>query len=305
MACTIEKIEISGEPMPHDMVSEILSIKNTALAAIGSLACIRTLWFRAYRLGKLHHFYGTVVTEAEYALGNQIRRLKECIQKAAEEETIEHIVVYASCFEILMMCDLEEELADLDLPEGVSLHIFYRGPLVKRIRKPQETLQRIKEEIKRTKGAGKKKCHRKETRSMGDPPPLPDFARIMLQLRDKDCDVLLLSPGGCKSCIEESVSAEDIRMEESSQQIKADFYTTRLDDLSISQGCPELFSVIRDTFSGSRPLILVESAVFHVVGFDTQYLTTCLNQTGIRTIFIKSDGFKTKYEIDCEIIKSI
>lgn len=283
--------------MPHDMVSEILSIKNTALAAIGSLACIRTLWFRAYRLGKLHRFFGTVVTETEYALGSQILRLKECIQKAAEREDIEHIVVYASCFEILMMCDLEEELADLQLPAGVSLHIFYRGPLVKRTMKPQETLRKIKEEIKKTEGAEKKEHIKKETQEMKTPPLLPDFARVMLRLREKDCDVLLLSPGGCKSCIEESISAEDILI--------ADFYTTRLDDLSVSQGCPELFQVIRDTFSGSRPLVLVESAVFHAVGFDTEYLTKCLNQTGIRTIFIKSDGFKTKQKIDDEIIENI
>lgn len=291
--------------MPHDMVSEILSIENTALAAIGSLACIRTLWFRAYRLGKLHRFYGTVVTETEYALGSQMRRLKECIQKAAQEETTEHIVVYASCFEILMMCDLEEELADLDLPVGVSLHIFYRGPLVKRTKKPQETLQRIREEIQRAGGAKRQNHQKEEVRSVGDPPPLPDFARIMLQLSNKDCDVLLLSPGGCKSCIEESVSAEDIRMEKGSQQIKADFYTTRLDDLSVSQGCPELFQVIRDTFSGSRPLVLVESAVLHLIGFDTQYLTNCLNKVGIRTIFIKSDGFETKQKIDGKFIESI
>lgn len=76
--CSIEKIQVQEKTMLHDMVSRILLQKHTALAAIGSQACIRTLWFRAYRLGKIHHFFGAPVSETEYALGKQINVLGKC-----------------------------------------------------------------------------------------------------------------------------------------------------------------------------------------------------------------------------------
>ncbi len=278
MACTIERIEISQNPVPHNMVSRILALENTALAAVGTAACIRTLWFRAHRIGKLHRFYGAVVSETEYVFGKQILRLKECIQKALEDKTIEHIVVYVSCFEIIMMCDLDAELAELELPEHVSLHIFYRGPLAKRTMDPEKNLQKIEAQIKLETRS--KECWQSKELL---PPELPDFAKIMLELREKDCDVLLLSPGGCKSCIEECTFEGSFPLKEKG----ADFYTTRVDDLSLGQGCPELFGVIMKTFSQDRLLILVESTAFRMIGFDIQNLAERLSQAGRRTAWMR------------------
>ena len=278
MACTIERIEISQNPVPHNMVSRILALENTALAAVGTAACIRTLWFRAHRIGKLHRFYGAVVSETEYVFGKQILRLKECIQKALEDKTIEHIVVYVSCFEIITMCDLEAELAELELPEHVNLHIFYRGPLAKRTMDTEKNLQKIEAQIKLETRS--KECWQSKEML---PPELPDFAKIMLELREKDCDVLLLSPGGCKSCIEECTFEGFFPLKEKG----ADLYTTRVDDLSLSQGCPELFGVIMETFSQDRLLILVESTAFRMIGFDSQNLAERLSQAGRRTVWMR------------------
>lgn len=287
MSCTIEKMEISEHPMQHDMVSRIFSLKNTAIAAVGSPACIRTLWFRAYRLGELHRFFGTVASAAEYALGKQVMMLKECIWKAAELQGIQHIIVYASCLEVLTMCDLESELQEMDLPTGVYVHVFYRGPMVKRTIKPAEELEKILQRIQQME-EDSKKCVSNDAVSF-DPPPLPDFAQRMLEVKDTDCDVLLLSPGGCKSCVEESCFVSDIA--EQIIQMEAHFWATRFDDVSISQGCPELYDVILKFFDTDRPLFLVGSAVFHMIGFDGRNLAARLTQAGRETVWLESNGF--------------
>lgn len=304
MSCTIEKMEISEHPMQHDMVSRIFSLKNIAIAAVGSPACIRTLWFRAYRLGELHRFYGAVVSAMEYALGKQVVLLNDCIRKAAELQGIQHVIVYASCLEVLTMCDLEGELKEICLPTGVSVHIFYRGPMVKRTTKPAEELEKILLKIQQMDTASRK-CVPKDS-VLFEPPPLPDFAKRMLELKDKDCDVLLLSPGGCKSCVEESCFASDVTEKAVKEKgilekavteelgidrIKAHFWATRLDDVSVSRGCPELYDMILHFFNTDRPLFLVGSAVFYMIGFDGRELAARLTQVGRETVWLESNGF--------------
>lgn len=279
MSCTIEEIEVSENQMPHDMLNRFFSKKNTAIAAVGSLACIRTLWFRSYWLGELHRFYGKAVSAAEYALGKQVVRLKECIQKASEAEGVRHIIVYASCLEVVSMCDLEMELQDMSLPEGVDVHIFYRGSLVKRTMKPAEVLEKLLTEIEAEDELTKIEIPKEN--ALENPPPLPDFAKKMLELKEKDCDVLLVSPGGCKSCLRGSCAGVDVN---------AHFYATRFDDVSISLGCPELFDVILEFFDTKRPLFLVGSGVFHMIGFDGRELAARLTQAGRETVWLESDG---------------
>lgn len=310
--CTIEKIHISENPMPHDLVGKILKQPYTALVAVGSLACIRTLWFRAYQLGKIDHFFGKSLSETEYALGTQIDALKECISDALLRGGIRHIIVYASCLEVVTMCDLEEELSEMDMPENVSLHILYRGPLAKRNGTPGKMLDRILEEIKmldikfydgNQETDGDKNIEESMNRmdgkcsaiNIGKIPPLPDFAGLMMALKNVDCDVLLLSPGGCKSCIEETLS-----MVYKNDEFKADFYVTRFDDISISQGCKELYEVILKTFMKERPLYLVGSAVFYMIGFDVENLVLCLKEAGKHAVWMESNGFSDDSKVaDC------
>lgn len=202
------------------------------------------------------------------------------------------------------MCDLEREMQDMCLPKGVFVHIFYRGPMVKRTTKPAEELEKILQEIQQM-DAVSKKCVPKDS-VLFDPPLLPDFAQRMLELKDEDCDVLLLSPGGCKSCVEESCFASDViekavrekgilekavTEELGIDRIKAHFWATRLDDISISQGCPELYDMILHFFNTDRPLFLVGSAVFYMSGFDGRELAARLTQVGRETVWLESNGF--------------
>lgn len=298
MACIIEEIQISDNPMPHDMVCKILSAKHTALVAAGSPACIRTLWFRAFRLGKIHRFYGTEISETEYALGKQIHKIKECICEALKDSNNRHIIVYASCMEVISMCDLEEELKDMELSPNASIHVFYRGPMVKRKSKPMAVLEEILRKTGETEedisdDAFQNYEHISSV-SNSKPPELPDFAKILISLQGYDCDILLLSPGGCKSCVEETCLMDEVVCSENTYGLKkgtAGCYATRIDDIALSVGCSELKDIILQTFTKERPLILLGSAVFHMIGFDGENLAKNLNESGKKAIWIESNGF--------------
>lgn len=434
MECIIEKMELLENPMDHDHVSRILSREHTALAAIGSPACIRTLWFRAKRIGALNRFYGKVLSEIDYALGRQTDELKQIIHEIRRDPSIRHIVVYASCLELVTMCDLEQECRKFEgicvrersaggaflsreygkdpaqkgfdfcecgkgsaqeesdfyecgkdsvqesfdfcecgkdsAQEGfdfcecgkntaqerqVSLHVFYRGPLVKRSGSAKQALDEILADIERCEAAcvhataltadsecplyeleqhrevlcEEKKAIRKaaeETYSIDSlnaekckvsaasekeqnickysavrqenqpVPPFPDFAKRMLEHAWEDCDILLLTPGGCRSCIEETALAELAEIHASTDQkrtgeIRASFYNTRMDDVTIGQGCSELYRVILKAFPKKRPLYLVGSAVLHMIGFDGKALAEHLSAAGRETVWLGGEGF--------------
>lgn len=406
MECIIEKMELLENPMDHDHVSRILSREHTALAAIGSPACIRTLWFRAKRLGALNRFYGKVLSDIDYALGRQTGELKQIICEIRRDPSIRHIVVYASCLELVTMCDLEQECRKFEgicvrersaggafisrecgkdpaqegfdfcecgkdpAQEGfdfyecgknsaqerqVSLHVFYRGPLVKRSGSAKQALDEILADIERCEAAciheeavtadsecllyereQRREVVREEKKAIGKAaeetystdslnaekckvstasekeqnickysavrqktqpvPPFPDFAKRMLEHAWEDCDVLLLTPGGCRSCIEETALAELAEIHASADQkrtgeIRASFYNTRMDDVTIGQGCSELYRVILKAFPEKRPLYLVGSAVLHMIGFDGKALAEHLSAEGRETVWLGGEGF--------------
>lgn len=406
MECIIEKMELLENPMDHDHVSRILSREHTALAAIGSPACIRTLWFRAKRLGALNRFYGKVLSDIDYALGRQTDELKQIICEIRRDPSIRHIVVYASCLELVTMCDLEQECRKFEgicvrersaggtfisrecgkdpAQEGfdsyecgkdssqsefdfrgygaesaqerqINLHVFYRGPLVKRsgsakqaldeiladierceaacvheaavtadpegplyeleqrrevLREEKKAIGKAAEETYRTDSLNAEKCkvsaasEKEQTtckystvRQENQPvPPFPDFAKRMLEHAWEDCDVLLLTPGGCRSCIEETALAELSEIHASADQkrtgeIRASFYNTRMDDVTIGQGCSELYQVILQAFPETRPLYLVGSAVLHMIGFDGKALAEHLSAAGRKTVWLGGEGF--------------
>lgn len=378
MECIIEKMELLENPMDHDHVSRILSREHTALAAIGSPACIRTLWFRAKRLGALNRFYGKVLSEIDYALGRQTGELKRIIREIRRDPSIRHIVVYASCLELVTMCNLEQECREFEgicvwerstggtfishecgkNPEQerqVSLHVFYRGPLVKRGGSAKQALDEILADMERCEAAcvheeaatadsecplyELEQCRevlREEKKATGKAaeethstdslnaekckvsaasekeqntckcsavrpeiapiPPFPDFAKRMLERAWEDCDILLLTPGGCRSCIEETALAELSEIYASADQkrpgeIRANFYNTRMDDVTIGQGCSELYRVILKAFPEKRPLYLVGSAVLHMIGFDGKALAEHLSAAGRETVWLGGEGF--------------
>lgn len=300
--CEIEEV-LSGEsPAMQKIPDQILKEDGLALVAAGSLACVRILYFRAYRLGKLQKFFGCPVNAREYGLGKQGGKLRKCIGKALEMEGIRGVIVYASCMEVLTLWDFEKELELVDNPLNIPVKILYRGPLVKRRKPVAESLRRILSEI-RVEGGQAAQEERKsemsgrqaaqEERKPGlsgreaalyfPTPPAPDFSGIASLLQEWTCETLLLTPGGCKSCIESADGIGSIK----------DLKSTRFHDVQVCMGCEEAITKAAvHQFTGSDLLCLIGSAVIKTVGMDVRGIAGEVEQSGRPCVYLESDGFE-------------
>lgn len=280
--CEIEKIEIAENVMPHALVNRILQQEKLAMVAMGSLACVRILWFRACRSGRLERFFGCTVSDWEYGMGKQGEKLRQTVRKALKCKGVRGIVIYASCMEYLTMWDWEAELRELDIPEGISIYILYRGPLAKRSMDPSGQLSGILQSLDLSE-EGAERDHNIDSGKgflPSLPPVAPDFEGIMAALGEMDCDILLLSPGGCKSCIERLGGC-------------AGCYGSRMQDISVCNGCEkELAQVICEQFACARPLVLLGSAIFYAVGCDMEKLAEQLQERGKQAVYLESNGFE-------------
>ena len=286
--CEIEEV-LSGEsPAMQKIPDQILKEDGLALVAAGSLACVRILYFLAYRLGKLQKFFGCPVNAREYGMGKQGEKLRKCIGKALEMEGIRGVIVYASCMEVLTLWDFEKELELVANPLNIPVKILYRGPLVKRRKPVAESLRRILGEI-RDEGGQAAQEKRKSGVSGGEaalhfpPPPAPDFSGIASLLQEWTCETLLLTPGGCKSCIESADGIGSIK----------DLKSTRFHDLQVCMGCEEAITKAAiPQLTGSGILCLLGSAVIKTVGMDARGIAGEVEQSGRPCVYLESDGFE-------------
>ena len=277
--CEIEIVLTDESPDMQKIPDQILKEKGLALVAAGSLACVRILYFRACKLGKLQQFFGCPVTAREYGMGMQGRKLRNCIGKALKMEGIRGVIVYASCMEVLTLWDFQKELEQVTNPHNIPVKILYRGPLVKRRKPPAESLRRILAEIEKNQEA----VHTEQQPDIPLPPPAPDFSGIASLLQEWNCETLLLTPGGCKSCIESADGTDGMH----------DLKSTRFHDANVCLGCEkQLIDAAVHQLTGKGLLCLLGSAVIKTVGMDVRGITGELEKSGRPCVYLPSDGFE-------------
>ena len=291
--CEIEIVLTDESPDMQKIPDQILKEKGLALVAAGSLACVRILYFRACKLGKLQQFFGCPVTAREYGMGMQGRKLRNCIGKALKMEGIRGVIVYASCMEVLTLWDFQKELEQVSNPHNIPVKILYRGPLVKRRKPPAESLRRILSEIEENQEAvqaeqeavqaDREAVHTEQQPDIPLPPPAPDFSGIASLLQEWNCETLLLTPGGCKSCIESADGTDGMH----------DLKSTRFHDANVCLGCEkQLIDAAVHQLTGKGLLCLLGSAVIKTVGMDVRGITGELEKSGRPCVYLPSDGFE-------------
>lgn len=291
--CEIEIVLTDESPDMQKIPDQILKEKGLALVAAGSLACVRILYFRACKLGKLQQFFGCPVTAWEYGMGMQGRKLRNCIGKALKMEGIRGVIVYASCMEVLTLWDFQKELEQVSNPHNIPVKILYRGPLVKRRKPPAESLRRILAEIEKNQEAvhteqeavqaEQEAVHTEQQPDIPLPPPAPDFSGIASLLQEWNCETLLLTPGGCKSCIESADGTDGMH----------DLKSTRFHDANVCLGCEkQLIDAAVHQLTGKGLLCLLGSAVIKTVGMDVRGITGELEKSGRPCVYLPSDGFE-------------
>lgn len=251
---------------------DIFRHKGIALAAVGSSACVRSLYLTAKEMGKSDFLFWRSLSERDYSLGKNAWAIRACIQEAVSYPEVTGVIVYASCMDILTGWEIERVIAEAENPRSVPIEVLYRGPLAKRRNPPLQKLQKI---WNRWKPQESDIPFQIKSREKIEPPQKPHFEESILSYTSSDCDVLLLTPGGCKSCIQ--------NREAISCQVK----NTRFTDVSLSTLTnEELAETILAAFPENRRLVLLESMAVKMVGLDMEGLCRLLRAKGKDVITI-------------------
>lgn len=278
--CQIEQALPAGSVQEGMSLPErILQRGDLALVGVGSLSCIRALYRQAAVCGKLHQLYTCCVSQAKYATGAAPEILRRTTEAALRHPGTAGVILYASCLEVLTAFDFDSWRETLKNPLQLPVEILYRGPMVKRRRKPAEDLQRILEKIP---DSGQEM----EKGRLALPPIYPDFAAIADILPKQSTCRVILTAGGCTGCMKGHTD----------DTLKK----TRFDDIQASKGCEnavaqEVLQELEEE-KDKKLCCLMGSAVPGALGFDYEWVTAQQKGKDIPVVYLPSDGFHSGAE---------
>lgn len=245
---------------------DIFRHEGIALAAVGSDACIRGLCRTARQMGRMDFLFARVLSQRDYSLGKNVSAVAACVQEALSRREVKGVIVYASCMDILTGWDVERALAQAGDLSGKPIEVLYRGPLARRKKPPLPRLQKIWADWNAVESDAPQPMREQES---APSPEASDCEKILSQCASKGWDVLLLTPGGCKSCVENQADMPDC--------VK----NTRFTDVFLSTGTmEELAEKILEAFPEDRPLALVRTMAVKMVGMDVEGLCGLLRDWG-------------------------
>lgn len=265
------------EKQSGHMPDQIFKTPNVGLLALGSAACIRTIYLSAWNMQCLNRFAYVQMEPRDYALGNT-EKFKSSLQKMVDSCQIGGIIVYTSCMEIITSMNLELLVSEIQNPKEIPIKIFYRGPMVSRRRNPSENLKNILSSLKDLP-----KQHPSGSLSLPMPLMAPDFAAVLSLLKTFPFEKLLITPGGCGNCANL----------EKCQNQQEDIYMTEFDDLQLAMGCEDqLFSEVRHKLPLCRPLCGLQTGVPYLTGQKWEEFFTKQSKETVEKIWLGCSGFE-------------
>lgn len=288
---TLEEVACSMETLPE----KILKIPGIALVAAGTPACLVTLYDSAKRINALERLFLCEISPVEYSLGKQGKKILQAAEHAGNLDGIRGVIIYASCMEVLTMWDFQREKKKLCCK--VPVEILYRGPLVKRRGAPVQEWRKIldrwnidiDEETVKVAASLQNMNHAQELETANayenqnlKRPTEPYFIQEIRNLANKDCDILLFTPGGCASSLK-SLPVSMLK----------NVWNTRFTDYVLSQGnTAQISQEIKQKFTQARSLYLLETAVPKFTGINLKKIADDLRKAGKEVIYRDYNGTK-------------
>lgn len=280
----IERVTKIKEPC-EEIIHAALQTEGVYVAAIGAPACLRVLYFRARDVGCTNKIHFIPLKDVDIVLnkGPELlqRKLEEmCNQKSYE---IRGIVIYLSCMDIILYEDYTEAKDYIQKKYDIPVHIFRRGPLIKRSEKPKENLGRILQDIQESKhfyGGG-----------ISQKSSLPEIASdysgaISIVYPTKGASILL-TPGGCIHNITE--------VDEGREMKRTNLFFTRYNDLDLSQGLESILTDAVSNIPADCPFIfLIGTQTTYITGVSIKSIAEVLERKSIVPVIpINTNGFES------------
>lgn len=257
-------------------LKEILLQDGIMLVAVGSMACISSVMHVAEQLDATDKLYVKGLSAKEYALGKNTVFIAELLEKAIRNPVTKGIIVYSSCLDILTGWEEEEILEKVNNTKNTPIEFLYRGPLAKRKKPVRTALNSI------WKKWGITVKPQTIERPCGCCVDLNvDFQNAIAE-NCTDENFLLITPGGCASCLDVIPDLEKFRI-----------FNTRFDDLFLSTFEPgQLVEAIEAYFEKEQHLVLLGTAVAKLVGISLEVICEELRSDGFVARYIETNGFR-------------
>lgn len=284
-------IEALSNASGMGVVMEILAQPTIAMVALGSLACVTSIQHRAETMSTdwqaeqgltpKQRLLAQGLSAREYGLGKNSRIAAQLLQQAANLSGIKGVIIYCSCLDVLTGWDEKSVLKQVIIPVDVKIAFLYRGPLVKRRLLPKIALGQIWQQWGYEPIEFKASKVKAEAFSTTEKTSPIDFKQAILDNKGEEA-IILLSPGGCASCLYDLPINKQSRV-----------YNTRFDDLALSNLQPLAFvKAIEAAFPPTTKLLLLGSAIIKTVGLDMEAVSNQLQQDGYISNYLPTDGFR-------------
>lgn len=257
-------------------VSDLVWDRNdTLLLAGGSIPCIRTMYFRARELGKLHQFAYVVHRESDYILGSAEDVWRNGILAVGNRPGLKILVLYLSCLDVLTCVDIDGIIREVQSQVRCRIVPFWRGPLTAHIKDRGAVLR---EALARTppEGAGIAPL----AEYMEVPPPAADVCGAMEMLRGWGDQRFVITPGGCMACMHRSDMREEdvpVKVDIRHEVVYGaeDYVTAQLG----REAAPE------------EPCVMAGTCVSAFIGFEPDAVRAELGRPTERVGFVDTHGF--------------
>lgn len=296
-ACPIETAAFrKGSDMIRSLPAKILEKEGIALLVPGSLACTKAVDQVAKTLDRKEYFFPLFITPGQYADGSSGRLIREALEKILEFSSVQGIIIYASCLEVMFRTDFNAIISSLRNPQDKKVAVLYRGPLVKRNGSPAARLHELIKQMQQAADrsdkpdtfdksdiSGRSDTSRQSARSPL-PAAYPDFHGILSTFQQLNVYLFLITPGGCVNGMTEICESKNF------YQLKQ----SRFNDVQLAMGMESsIINGICQDFSKSMHsfAFLTSSAVPTAVGMDVRQISTQLRLKGIPNLYLPSDGF--------------
>lgn len=275
------------------VLRKILTTHGIALAATGSAGCVRSLYMQARRLNRLPYLFTKALALKDYSLGRNEKIMCSCIEAAVQHPYIRGVIAYASCLDLLSYWQENRLLYAFNNPRNVPIAVLYRGPLAKRQESPMKQLNKIwaawgitDDDTLDITGQNTFNIAPNTLPNGFNEPQRPDYEIIIDKLCSQNipCNILLLTPGGCKSCMNGQLQYF--------QQSPANIYYTRFNDVSLIKCTVNDFvDPILEKFDSEKLLIILSTAVMQTINFDVSGLCQKLKDRGLNAVYLPTTGF--------------
>lgn len=268
-------------------IQRALAVDGVHVIAVGSPACLRTLYFRACQTGFPQNLSLILPSASDFAQQHTLSLIEQHIHTLmAKKYPITGFILYLSCLDILLSTDYDELIQTVEKQYSVPMKIFRRGPLEKRVANPQKTLDSILKTLEKQMISP---VPEKYQPNFYHPPLSSDYSGAISMIYPLNGLCLLLTPGGCIHNIVETDEYRDLE--------KTHLFYTRFNDLELALGIEEellhQIETLRESIFQSDFLLLLGTPTTYITATSMEYMTEFLSQQyEMPVLFIETNGFQ-------------